>query len=237
MSSQLDKVDLQPRLNTRVEDLEETGDGVIVRLSTGEELLAGHVFNVTYAGINTLLRKANRPVASLKYEITEIALVRPPEPLSGYGVTVMDGPFFSVMPYPAEALYSLTHVRYTPHHSWKYGTNDADPYAILERLPLQTRQRFMIKDSGRFLPCLEEAEWVKSIYDVKTVLLKNENDDGRPILYQRRPKDSRIISILGGKIDNIYDLFELVRMTNQEWQKADDRFVYALSDSTATFAS
>jgi len=54
------------------------------------------------------------------------------------------------------------------------------------------------------------------------VLIKNEADDGRPILFLRRPETSRVISILGGKIDNIYDLFELVRTTELGWAAADD---------------
>jgi O-antigen/teichoic acid export membrane protein len=50
--------------------------------------------------------------------------------------------------------------------------------------------------------------------------------DGRPIRYKRTPKDSRMISILGGKIDNIYDLFDLVRTTDPEFAKANDRLIH-----------
>ena len=66
-------------------------------------------------------------------------------------------------------------------------------------------------DAQRYMPCLADLKIRKSLFDVKTVLLKNEQDDGRPILFQRSPDNSRVVSILGGKIDNIYDLFELIR--------------------------
>ncbi len=46
------------------------------------------------------------------------------------------------------------------------------------------------------------------------MLTKNEHDDGRPILYQQKPASSRVISVLGGKIDNIYDLFEILGKAN-----------------------
>ena len=68
----------------------------------------------------------------------------------------------------------------------------------------------MIRDAQRYLPCLDRAEPRKTLFDVKTVLTKNERDDGRPILYQQMPADSRVVSILGGKIDNIYDLFSML---------------------------
>ena len=39
--------------------------------------------------------------------------------MSNYGVTIMDGPFMSSIPFPQRNLHSLTHVRYTPHFTWK----------------------------------------------------------------------------------------------------------------------
>jgi hypothetical protein len=83
----------------------------------------------------------------------------------------------------------------------------------------------MIRDGQRYLPCLNRAVPRHSLYDVKTVLTKNERDDGRPILYQQKPADSRVVSILGGKIDNIYDLFDLVRGTGPEFAAADARLL------------
>ena len=75
------------------------------------------------------------------------------------------------------------------------------------------------------MPSLSEVNYERSIYDVKTVLIKNEQDDGRPILYQRKPMNSRVVSILGGKIDNIYDLFALVQQSGPEFADATDDLV------------
>lgn len=65
-------------------------------------------------------------------------------------------------------------------------------------------------DAQRYLPCMRDLEWVKSVFEIKTILKKNERDDGRPILFHRDSRDRNIISILGGKIDNIYDLFDII---------------------------
>jgi hypothetical protein len=217
---------LDLRLNTKALQLEERADGVLVRLSTGEEILARYVFNVTYSQINSVLRTARLPEANLKHELAEVALIRPPSQIEGFGITIMDGPFLSVMPYPAEELYSLTHVRYTPHLSWKDSPSQRSPYSVLAESAIESRHRHMILDGGRYVPSLVEAKWVKSLYEVKTVLAKNEADDGRPILYHSRPAGSRVISIMGGKIDNIYDLFDLVRLTLPKWSHAHDTLVY-----------
>lgn len=225
MSMRLDACKIQTRLNTEVISIHQQDNGAIVLLADGTEILARHVFNITYSQINTLLRNAGLPRARLKHELAEIALVRPPSQLEGYGVTIMDGPFFSIMPYPSEKLYSLTHVRYTPHASWLDSDNLKSPYQIAQALPRQSRYRYMMLDGSRYIPCLSESEWDHSIYDVKTVLLKNETDDGRPILYQRLPANSPVTSVLGGKIDNIYDLFELVKLSRPECSDAHDAYV------------
>ncbi len=226
MENRFDALDLDLRLATSVTGIEDRPEGAIVRLSTGEEIEARTIFNVTYAQVNAVLRSAGLPEADIKHELTEIALIRPPARLERYGVTIMDGPFLSSMPYPAERLHSLTHVRYTPQLSWTDRTTPKTPYEVFTEARPETRHRHMLLDGRRYLPCLGEAEWVRSIYDVKTVLTKNERDDGRPILFRRQPDASRVISVLGGKIDNIYDLFDAVRAAEREWSGADLRFLH-----------
>ena len=105
-------------------------DRVIVRLASGQELTTNFLFNVTYANINNLALRSGLAPLALKHELAEVALVEPPPELARLAVTVMDGPFFSSMPYPAEKLYSLAHVRYTPHFSWVDSSKDLSPYQI-----------------------------------------------------------------------------------------------------------
>jgi hypothetical protein len=38
--------------------------------------------------------------------------------------------------------------------------------------------------------------------------MKNEGDDGRPILFEKHAALPGCYSVLGGKIDNIYDVLE-----------------------------
>ena len=231
MQERLAQADVDMRMGRTVEALSETASGVTATLSDGTELRARYAFNVTYAHLNQLLGKAGLPLAPLKYELTEIALVAPPPALEGLGITVMDGPFFSAMPYPAENLYSLTHVRYTPHRSWTDATDGREPYDLLKRYEPESRVRYMMADACRYVPAIADSRPETSLYEVKTVLLKNEKDDGRPILYQRTPNTSRILSIMGGKIDNIYDLFDLIRTTEPEWANANAGFVHGQGTS------
>jgi len=166
-----------------------------------------YIFNCTYSGLNQFEGNFPGTTARLKQEITEMALIKVPPILQDLGITMMDGPFFSMMPFPAKGLHTLSHVRYTPHLSW----NDAqgiDPYAKLKQCDQTTRFDRMLRDTSRYIPSIATAKYVESLFEVKTVLLKNESDDGRPILFEKHLQLPGCYSILGGKIDNIYDGIE-----------------------------
>lgn len=211
-SRELQEHGVHVRLGTRATRISKTAAGtleVCLRASTGieEAVSSRYVFNCTYSGINQFEGDFPGTATGLKHEITEMALVQAPPALSGLGITVMDGPFFSMMPFPARGLHTLSHVRYTPHMHW---TDDCtvDPYRKLAEYHRETRIDRMLRDVGRYLPSVSNASYVESLFEVKTVLVKNEADDGRPILFEKHPGLRGCYSILGGKIDNIYDALE-----------------------------
>jgi hypothetical protein len=136
-----------------------------------------------------------------------MALVQPPPILKDLGITVMDGPFFSLMPFPARELHTLSHVRYTPHFQW-IDKPGIDPYKKLDMYQASTRVDRMMRDVERYMPSISKAKYIESLFEIKTVLVKNEVDDGRPILFEKSLDLPGCYSILGGKIDNIYDVLE-----------------------------
>lgn len=181
--------------------------GVTLRDRDGERRAeAALVVNCTYGRLNN--NTAAPGLTLLKHEVAEIALVEPPSQLARVGVTVMDGPFFSCMPFPAEGCHSLSHVRYTPHGHYVDDDGARDPVAELASVAPAPRAHYMIADAARYLPCLRQARHIRSLFEVKTVLVRNEIDDGRPILLRREARSPRLLSVLGSKIDNIYDAFE-----------------------------
>ncbi|KAB0565138.1 FAD-binding oxidoreductase [Pseudomonas palleroniana] len=187
----------------------ETPLQVGVRTNSGTEQLiqSRYVFNCTYSGLNQFAGDFSGIQSSLKQEITEMALMKMPDSLCGLGVTVMDGPFFSIMPFPARGLHTLSHVRYTPHQHW-CDQPDLDPYEKLRSYHKASRVERMVRDVARYMPDVWRATYQESLFEIKTVLAKNESDDGRPILFERHTTLPGCYSILGGKIDNIYDVLE-----------------------------
>jgi glycine/D-amino acid oxidase-like deaminating enzyme len=209
---ELTQCGIEIQFSTRVTAI-SSGPKTTLRVTTKSDdgaeklIFSRYVFNCAYSGLNQIEGDFPGIQTELKQEITEMALMQPPPILQGLGITIMDGPFFSIMPFPARQLHTLSHVRYTPHLHWK-DTSSIDPYQKLEKYPCATRVDRMVRDASRYLPSMLEAKYVDSLFEVKTVLVKNESDDGRPILFEKTPSLPGVYSILGGKIDNIYDVLE-----------------------------
>jgi hypothetical protein len=187
------------------------GDNAIVavRSLTGDDeegIRTRYVFNCTYSGLQAFSGSFAGRRTALKHEIAELSVVQVPDSLRRVGVTVMDGPFFSLTPFPARDLHTLSHVRYTPHVTLP-SCGRQSPYASLDSYDKQTRFDRMKRDASRYMPVLQGLRYEDSLFEVKTVLVKNEIDDGRPILFERDLAIPGCYSILGGKLDNIYDIY------------------------------
>lgn len=199
-------------LNTAVRKLQRAWDGRIeLSVCNGDQtgvLLAERVFNCAFAGVNDLLRSSRLPTLTLRYELAEVALVEPPAVLRHRAITVVCGPFFSIMPFPSRRLHSLSHVRYTPHVTWTEGP-DADPNGSSRpaSVALTTSYPLMAADAARFVPVLRECRYVDSLWEIKTGLSRSSADDSRPIVVASTPGLPNLVSIVGAKIDQIYDLF------------------------------
>jgi glycine/D-amino acid oxidase-like deaminating enzyme len=181
-----------------------------VELKSGKIVRAKRVFNCTYSMINTINEQSNLPIVPLKHELVEMCLVKLPQEISNISVTVMDGPFFSFMPFPDRKLTTLSHVRYTPHSEWKdedYKVRNGHNYLDAEITKISHFEQ-MKADVKRFMPIFHKVEYKDSLWEVKTVLPKSEGDDSRPILYKEDYGIKGYTVIMGGKIDNIYDVYK-----------------------------
>lgn len=193
-SRQLDAAKVEVRLGTTGVIRGGSASSVKVDLQ-GSEVTTRWLFNCTYSGIEGVGVSLK---SRIKKELAEMLLIEPPMALRDLGVTLMDGPYFSSMPFPSAGLHSLSHVRYTPHCS-------SEEIGWQPALPTRSNAEEMIRDAARYVPCLGNARVVRSLFEVKAVLSRSEGDDARPIMIERSDEHPQILSVLGSKIDNIYD--------------------------------
>lgn len=188
--------------------------GLVCATAAGDTVAAQQVFNCTYSNLNFVPAHSQMDLIPLKYEMTEMALVEVPEEMQNMGVTVMCGPFFSVMPFPNRKVYSFSHVRYTPHYEWKDSDNKSyqSPLHVHDADKKISNYEYMLKDASRYMPVLEKCSYRESIWEVKTLLPSSETDDSRPILFKENYGGlNGFHCVMGGKIDNIYDILDAVK--------------------------
>ena len=198
---------IEVRTSTRVDRIGGTDGDLVVH--TGDRTVrAPRVISAVYAGINALHAASGLPLIDLQQELTEMALVALPEALGGAAFTVMDGPFFSMMPFPSRGLHTLSHVRYTPHHRWREvgGTSAVEPYAAVKEIERRSNFTSMYADVVRYMPSARGMKHRDSVYEAKAVLARTADDDSRPILFRSDHGIAGYTCVLGGKLDNIYDV-------------------------------
>ena len=204
--------------NADVENIKKNnknGD-FIVSTSFGEEFKATKVINCTYSGINLLHQRIKIPLINLKHEITETCIVKPKGFFKNKGLTVMCGPFFSTLPFPAfKGRNTFTHVAYTPHYSWNDTLRSYSPEEMLNNFKtggVRSNWKKMILDASKYITNINDFfDYERSNWEVKTIVSNTEFDDARPILYKTNFYLDNYDCILGAKIDNVYDVLGVLK--------------------------
>ncbi len=215
------------RYNADISEIVRDGDEYVVKLDRGEEFCSGFVLNATYASVNQILRKVfDNESFAIKYELCEIILCDVDENLKNVGLTVMDGPFFSIMPFGLTGKHSLTSVTFTPHVT---SYDEVPQFNCQQRLLERGGYKCTKECLGNCNRCPEKPEssweymshlarkymkpeygfrYVESLFSMKPILKSSEIDDSRPTAIKVHSSEPTFISVLSGKINTVYDLDE-----------------------------
>jgi len=215
----------------RTERIIRDTDRVVVEYTANGDkfsVSAPFLLNATYASTNQILdiieepsnEKLNYEKFKIKYEQCEIVLCSVNDALNKVGLTVMDGPFFSIMPFGKTKYHSLTSVTFTPHvtsydelptFGCQKGT-DCSPHQLCNcndciHKPVSAWDH-MSHLARKYMKTELEFNYEGSLYSMKPILKTSEIDDSRPTAIVVNSEKPVIISVLSGKINTVYDLDE-----------------------------
>ena len=204
--------------------IENVQDAYLVRDTEGVEYRTGFLLNAAYAGANQILDLLGYEKFRIKYELCEIILCDVNDVLKNYGFTVMDGPFFSIMPFGKTGVHSLTSVTFTPHTTCyddlpsfacqKDSRSGCTPGHMgnCNQCPAKPVSAFpyMANLARKYLRDEYVFHYKESLYSMKPILMSSEIDDSRPTVIRTYSTNPTCVSVLSGKINTVYDLDEVL---------------------------
>lgn len=212
----------------RISDIKEY-DNYFELITNEGKYSSDFLLNATYASTNQIIKRIETnkryDLFKIKYELCEIILCEVNEALRGIGITVMDGPFFSIMPFGKTGYHSLTSVTFTPHIT-SYESlptfkcqNESNGFCSSFQLgncndcPVkpQTAWNYMSNMAKKYLKKDYKFKYVKSLFSMKPILQASEIDDSRPTVIRELSSYPKLISVLSGKINTVYDLDEVLK--------------------------
>lgn len=216
---------VQIMYGVKIEAIEKQTDTYIIRDQAKQEYEAPFVLNSTYAGTNQILEMIGFEKFGIKYELCEIILCNVNERLKNIGFTVMDGPFFSIMPFGKTGFHSLTSVTFTPHTT-SYDAlptfacqSESQGYCTAHRLgncndclaKPNTAYSYMANLAKKYLRDEYDFQYHTSLFSMKPILMSSEIDDSRPTVIRVYSKNPTFVGVLSGKINTVYDLDEVIK--------------------------
>lgn len=200
---------------TRLVDQEQ----FCIETDEGLKFYSGYVLNASYAGTNQILNLLSYDEFSIKYELCEVILCNVSSNIKDVGLTVMDGPFFSVMPFGKTGYHSITTVSRTPHitcydklpaFECQKNREDCTPHrtANCNTCKFQPESAFseMKQIAKSYLRDDIEIEYVKSLFTLKPIIKASEIDDSRPTIVRQFSEKPDFYTVFSGKINTMYDL-------------------------------
>lgn len=209
--------------HSSVERIERKEDSYVISTQS-QSFRAPFVLNAAYAGVNEICEKAGFEPFKIKYELCEVILLKTNDALKDLGITVMDGPFFSIMPFGKTGLHSLTSVTFTPHKTsyartaefpcQRLCTQGCRPGDLKNCTGCSARPesafRYMEKLARKYLKDEFKFEYVSSLFSMKPILIASDVDDSRPTCIRIHSEKPAFVSVLSGKITTVYDLEEIL---------------------------
>ena len=211
--------------NVKIDTIKQVKDYYEIKTKNKERYQTKFLLNCTYAGANEILHKLGLEKFKIKYELCEIILCEIGDKLKDTGITVMDGPFFSIMPFGKTGYHSLTSVTFTPHKT----SYDALPtfecqkrsngYCTKENLgncndcPAKPESAwpYMANLARKYMKDEYDFKYKESLFSMKPIFKASEIDDSRPTVIKQFTTNPTFISVLSGKINTVYDLDEVLR--------------------------
>jgi glycine/D-amino acid oxidase-like deaminating enzyme len=183
----------------------------LLTMADGSRAVYDGVVNCTYAAANDLTRQLGHRVENRRYEYTAVAIVELDWQTTA-GITIIDGPFMTVLPYGKTGLYLLYHVQHVviardeaPLLDPAWLDAGTAPFSRTDRQAWFAR---LLRSCAEYVPDLRRARLRGFLQSPRALLAGREDTDARPSIVTAH--EPGYVTVLSGKIDHCVQVAEEV---------------------------
>jgi glycine/D-amino acid oxidase-like deaminating enzyme len=204
---------VEVRFGTNVDALKRLrGGGFEITAGSGDTARFDAVVNCSYAEINRLTAQLGHPVERRQYEYTAVPIVELDQPNKA-SVTILDGPFMSLLPYGLKGQHLVYHVEHavvvredSPLMNPAWRDPETSPFASIDR---QKWLKSYLDSCCEFMPDLRTARVKGVLLSPRMVIADSDDTDARPSFVTLH--EPGYVSVFSGKIDHCIWIAEEVR--------------------------
>lgn len=203
MNERLGRLGIEARVGSEVVGLRRNSHSFEVLTQDGDRSSFDAVVNCCYADINRLTAQLDHPIQARQYEYAAVPIIELDWPKLT-SITILDGPFMSLLPFGREGRYLLYHVRHSViaednsfflNSAWL--DPDDSPFASVNKQKWFER---LLEECCNFIPALRDCRLKGFVQGPRMVLAHQESTDARrSIVTSHEP---RYVSVFAGKIDH-----------------------------------
>jgi hypothetical protein len=213
VKQQLYHQNVEVLLGDRVTKLTKQGERFRLETQGQRTIFADVVINASYVDINRLSEGLGHVVNENQYEYTAVPIIKLDMPR--VGVTIMDGPFMTLLPHGKSENFLLYNVAQSVVASsvakfldLSWLSREMAPFSGMDKNAFFNK---MVSMCSEYMPSLVNAELVGFLEGPRMVLANKDASDARPSLVTNY--DDGYYSVFSGKIDHsIWVAEDIVRL-------------------------
>jgi len=198
----LNSAGVEVELGKRANKISRIENSFKIEFDDFEPILADVVVNASYSDISYLTKQLGYSIVERQYEYTAVAIIELDIPK--LGITIMDGPFMTLLPYGKTGKFLLYCVEYSVikteigalmDQNWL--NPNLSPFSKVDK---QEYFKKMINFCKKYVPVLRQARLKDFLEGPRMVLSKKDDTDERPSLITNY--ENNYYTVFSGKIDH-----------------------------------
>jgi len=188
-------------LNSQVKEISQSDDCFTLSTVSGEEIDSDVVINATYGAGNYLTEQLGISVPERLYEYTAVPIIE--LDIDKIGITIMDGPFLTILPFGRSNKFLLYHVNLSVIDSEintrlnpEWLSKSTSPLSKLDKKEVFNK---IIDQCKNFIPMLKKSKLIDFLEGPRMVLPRKDKSDKRPSIIT---DTNDYIEVFSGKIDH-----------------------------------